>query len=211
MKIIEGTQEECLAYVEWKESRLEAARAANLPIKPTETIIEPSKEPMRLTHRAPRKDPLTKEQKDAIKELAASGSTVLEIKERLGLDDGRQIQGVIRTGQMHDKTQPIESKISKLHDIGCSRVEIKERTGEKNTKLIRKVIGEKVRKDIAAEQHQDNDISLPPATVRRILVMDEEKMTPAAISDALEEEFGLVVSASEIMDVVVKRAKGMVQ
>ena len=72
------------------------------------------------------------------------------------------------------------------------------------------MIGEKVRKDIAAEQHQDNDISLPPATVRRILVMDEEKMTPAAISDALEEEFGLVVSASEIMDVIVKHSKGMV-
>ena len=211
MMIIEGTQEECLAYVEWKESR-----AANLPAKPPEPIIVPAElpktqeEPISTILELPHKGPLTKEQKTAIKEMHASGAGLQEIKEKLGIYDGRKIFGVIRAGELHKKPS-IETEISKLHDIGCNSREIKERTGEKNTKLIRKVIGEKVRKDIAAEQHQENGIRLPLTTVRRILVMDGEKMAPADISDVLEEEFGLVVSVSEIMDVIVKHAKGMVQ
>jgi hypothetical protein len=214
--IIEGTPEECLAYVEWKESRLDAIRSANLPAKPHEPVIvpvEPPKareEPIRTVPKLPYKGPLTKEQKTAIKEMHARGASFEEIKEKLGIYDGRKVFGVIRAEELHKKPS-IETEISKLHDIGCTRGEIKERTGEKNTKLIRKVIGEKVRKEIAEEQHQDNNIKLPLTTIRRILAMDGEKMVPADISDVLEEEFGLVVSVSEIMDVIVKHAKGMVQ
>ncbi len=43
---------------------------------------------------------------------------------------------------------------------------------------------------------------------RRIIELDRQKLTPRAISDALEEEGGEVVSNSEIMDVIVKHAKG---
>lgn len=211
--IIEGTQEECLAYVEWKESRLETTRAANLPATPPEPIIVPVEPPKVREEPIPKlshKGPLTKEQKASIREMHASGAGLEAIKEKLGIYDGRKIFGVIRADELHKKPS-IETEISKLHDIGCTRGEIKERTGEKNTKLIRKVIGEKVKNEIAKEQHQDNNIKLPPTTIRRILAMDGEKMVPADISDVLEEEFGLVVSVSEIMDVIVKHAKGMVQ
>lgn len=211
MMIIEGTQEECLAYVEWKESR-----AANLPVKPPEPIIVPAEppkvreEPVSAISKLPHKVPLTKEQKTAIKEMHASGASFEEIKEKLGIYDGRKVFGVIRASELHKKPS-IETEISKLHDIGCTRGEIKQRTGEKNTKLIRKVIGEKVKKEIAQEQHQETNIGLPTATIRRILALDSEKLTPTSISDVLEEEFGLVVSVSEIMDVIVKHAKGMLQ
>jgi len=42
----------------------------------------------------------------------------------------------------------------------------------------------------------------------RILDLDRQKMTPHTISDVLEEELGAVVSEAEIMDVIVRHAKG---
>jgi hypothetical protein len=48
----------------------------------------------------------------------------------------------------------------------------------------------------------------PDTLHMRIIDLDRQKMTPHTISDVLEEEMGAVVSEAEIMDVIVKHAKG---
>lgn len=212
--IIDGSQEECLAYAEFMEGRKEPAKPPEMPVKLEERVIVPAEppkcqeEPIRTSPSS--KAPLTKEQKAAIKDLAGTGLTISQIKAKLGIADGRQVRGVIIGMNGFKKAAPsIEADIKKLHDIGCTNGEIKQRTGQKNSKLIRQVIGEKVKREIAQEQHQDSNLSLPASTVRRILALDDEKLSPGAISDTLEEEFGHVVSEGEIMDVIVKHAKGM--
>jgi hypothetical protein len=110
----------------------------------------------------------------------------------------------------NDGKTSLERDIKHLHEIGCSNSEIKQRLGMENAKLIREVVKADVKREIAAEQAHDADMSLPAATVRRILTLDDEKLTPKAISDVLEEELGLVVSVPEIMDVITKHAKGMI-
>jgi len=49
----------------------------------------------------------------------------------------------------------------------------------------------------------------PAAWVKRIIELDSQKMTPHTISDILEEETGAIVSEAEVMDIIVRNAKGM--
>jgi len=178
----------------------------------------------------PGKVKLTADQKADILELHANGMNAEAIRFKLGIKDTRQINGVI-LGAKHaermrlrrdpesaivpeeSEQETLTAQILDLKRTGHSNTEIKEKLGMKNAKLIRATVKAEVKEEIAVEISKDQPLpsKLPLTTIRRILCLDEEKMTPSSISDALEEEFGLVISVSEIMDVVVKNSKGMVE
>jgi len=208
--LLSGFAKPTVLEVREVEPPAKAEEPTTPPEKEIVWIAEPEKaEPKPAPVIRLQKAPLTEEQKTTIKKLHEKGKSLDEIKAALGITDGRQIFGVLRMAEMHAKPPSIEADIKKLHGIGCSNREIKSRLGMENAKLIRQVVKSEVQKDIAKEQRQDTKMDLPLKTVRRILALDEEKMIPATISDVLEEEFGLVVSVSEIMDVITKHAKGM--
>jgi hypothetical protein len=162
---------------------------------------------------------LTDAQKAEILALHDKGMSDKDIKAKLNLPDGRQVHGVTWRGNHTADPEQVEmlpddltSKILKLKDIGCSNREIKDRLGEKNAKLIRATVKADVKKEIAAAISKDMPTStMPLKTTRRILALADEKLTPSSISDALEEEFGLVVSEAEIMDVITMNDKGMIE
>lgn len=49
----------------------------------------------------------------------------------------------------------------------------------------------------------------PSPLTKRIIELDHQKMTPHTISNILEEENGAIVSEAEIMDIIIRNAKGM--
>jgi len=49
----------------------------------------------------------------------------------------------------------------------------------------------------------------PIPLTKRIIELDHQKMTPHTISDIIEEETGEVVTESQIMDIIIRNAKGM--
>jgi hypothetical protein len=61
---------------------------------------------------------------------------------------------------------------------------------------------------IPAAPKQAESLGLSSDLAERIIMLSIQKLSPHSISDALEEESGAILSESEIVDIIVKKARG---
>jgi hypothetical protein len=59
-----------------------------------------------------------------------------------------------------------------------------------------------------AAPKQAESLGLSSDMAERIIMLSIQKLSPHSISDALEEESGAILSESEIMDIIVRKARG---
>lgn len=55
---------------------------------------------------------------------------------------------------------------------------------------------------------QEEHFDFPSDLAERIIFLNDQKLSPHSISDALEEESGATLSESQVMDIIIRKARG---